>query len=348
VRRKNATTLVALTMIALAAASCAGNEQAKDNAEDRATTEAAGGKKDRGEATLELRGEPGTEVAGSCAVGDQEPEEISGQVPESFTYELEDEPLDCEISSDGDVRVNLAVGENIRSVQRVSGGTLNLTYENGDISSSVSPSGSSRQGGSSSSRSEAANSSEGVTSESREVSGFDEVELNGVGNLSIEQTGSESLTVEAEADVLPKIRTEVKDGRLIIGPEPGASIHTTEPIEYTLTVEILSALEVSGSGDVEAEDISTDELTVAIGGSGEVEISGEADRQEVEISGSGDYQAEDLESKEAKVEVGGAGSAVVNSSNELEAEVSGSGTVEYVGDPRVRQDVSGAGEVKKH
>jgi Putative auto-transporter adhesin, head GIN domain len=186
-----------------------------------------------------------------------------------------------------------------------------------------------------------------VTSESRDVSGFDEVELNGVGNLSIEQTGSESLTVEAEEDVLPKIRTEVEGDRLIIGPEPGSSIHTSDPINYTLTVEDLSALEVSGSGDIEAEGISTEALTVRISGTGDVEISGKADSQEIEISGSGDYRAENLESKEATVEVGGSGSAIVNVSDELEAEVSGSGSVEYTGDPAVERDVSGAGEVKK-
>jgi Putative auto-transporter adhesin, head GIN domain len=342
VRRKNATILLALALITLAVSGCAENERAsEDNTENQATSN---GEK----ATLELQGDPGTEFQGYCAVGDQEPEQISGQVPESFTYELKGRPLDCEISSDGDVQVDLNIGENVRSVQRISGGTLNLTYENGGISSFVSSSsGSSVQRPSSSSATTAQESSN-VTSESRNVSGFDGVELNGVGNLSIQQTGSEALTVEAEEDVLPKIRTEVENNRLIIGPEPNSSINTTKPINYKLTVKDLKALKVSGSGDVEAEDISTDELAVTISGTGDVEISGRADSQKIDISGSGDYQAEDLESKEAKIDAGGSGSALVNVSDELEAEVSGSGSVEYVGDPTVDQDVSGAGRVGKH
>jgi hypothetical protein len=180
------------------------------------------------------------------------------------------------------------------------------------------------------------------------VSGFDEVELRGVGNLSIQQADNESLSVEAEEDVLPKIRTEVENGRLILGPRPGVSISTTEPINYKLTVKDLNALEVSGSGNVEAEDIETDELAVTISGAGDVEISGKADNQELDISGSGDYRAEDLESKEAKIDVGESGSATVDVSDELHAEVSGSGSVEYIGDPAVDQDVSGVGEVRKH
>jgi Putative auto-transporter adhesin, head GIN domain len=308
---------------------------------------------------LDINGSSGTEFSGSCAIGDEEPEEISGQVPESFTFNLEGKPLDCKISSEGDVQVELTVGENVRSVQRFSGGTLNLTYENGSISSSVSSSsGSSGQASSSSSQvtsssssSSAGNTAEepsNVTSESRNVSGFEEVELQGVGNLSIQQTDTESLTVEAEEDLLPKVRTEVVDNRLIIGPKPNTSVLTTEPINYRLTVKDLSALEMSGSGSVDAEGISTDELAVTITGAGDVKINGKANSQQVAILGSGDYRAEDLESKEVKVDVGGSGSAIVNVSDELNAEVSGIGSVEYKGDPTVNQFVSGAGRVSKH
>src|SRR5918998_3262709 len=144
-------------MVALAAAGCVQTGQAsEDNPEEeyQATSEGSNGEQDRGrKATLEMRGEPGTEFSGSCAVGDEEPEEISGQVPESFTFSLEGKPLDCKISSEGDIQVELTVGDNVRSVQRFSGGTLNLTYENGSISSFVSSSsGSSGQVSSSSSQ----------------------------------------------------------------------------------------------------------------------------------------------------------------------------------------------------
>ena len=349
-RTKNVATLLALVLVALTASSCAENEQVSEdnNTKDQGTTKGSKGEKDRGpEATLELQGESGTEFSGSCTVGDEEPEEISAQVPESFTYKLEGSPLECEISPESEIQVALTVGS-VHSVQRISGGTLRLTYENGSISSAVSSSaGSSRQGSSSSSQGEASNETSGVRSEPRDVSGFDEVELRGVGNLSIEQTGSESLSVEAEEDVLPKIRTEVENSRLTIGPEPNSMISTTKPINYRLTVKDLNALEVSGSGDVEAEGIDTDELAVTISGSGEVEISGSADSQEVDLSGSSDYKAEDLESREAKIDVRGSGSATVNVSDQLDAEVSGSGSVEYVGDPTINQDVSGAGEVRK-
>ena len=217
--------------------------------------------------------------------------------------------------------------------------------EDQDTSSSA---GSSRQASSSSSQGDTTREIGGVMSESRDVSGFDEVELRGVGNLSIQQSDNVSLTVEAEEDVLPKIRTEVENSRLIVGTKPNTTINTTKPINYRLTVKDLNALELSGSGNVEADGIDSNELAVTISGAGYVEISGKVDSQDVEISGAGDYRAEDLESKEAKIDVGGSGSATVNVSDELNVEVSGSGSVEYVGDPTVNQEVSGAGEVRKH
>ncbi len=348
---KTLTTLLSLILVALVAASCAQKGQASEgNTEFQTTTEDSNGEKGGGrKATLELQGESGTEFSGSCTVGNQEPEEISGEVPQTFTYKLRKRPLDCEISSDGEVQVDLTVGKNLHSAQRISGGTLNLTYEKGSISSVVSSSsGSNVQGSLSSSSGTTAQGSSETTSESRDVSGFEEVELRGIGNLSIQQGDSESLTVEAEEDVLPKIRTKVKNNRLIIGPKRNTTINTTEPINYELTVKDLTALEVSGSGDVEAEDISTDELAVTIDGTGDVEINGEVNSQTVKISGSGDYQAEDLESKRAEVDVGGTGTAIVNVSEELDAQVSGTGSVEYTGDPTVNQEVSGTGEVSEY
>jgi hypothetical protein len=341
--RTNTATVFALAVFLAAFATGCGTGNAQ-----------AGSDSEKDQARLEVKGSPGSAFSGSCAIGDEEPEEIGGEVPQTFTYDLGGRALDCEVSSDGDLRVEFIVGENHRSVQSISGDTLNLTYEDGSISSvTSSSSGSSTERNTFSSQvtSSAKESGKGTTNvaeESRDVEGFDEVELRGIGNLSIEQTGSESLTVEAEEDVLPKLTTEVVNDRLIIGPKPGTTIRTTAPINYTLTVEALDALEVSGSGDVEAEGISTERLAVTIGGAGNVKAGGEADKQEIDISGSGAYRAENLNSREAKISVSGAGSAIVNVSEELDADVSGVGSVEYIGDPTVEQDVSGAGRVSKH
>jgi carbon monoxide dehydrogenase subunit G len=203
-----------------------------------------------------------------------------------------------------------------------------------------------------------------VVSESRNVSGFTEVALQGIGNLSIQQTGSESLTIEAEDNIIPKLRTEVNNGRLTIGIEPNTSIQTTKPINYKLTVKDLNALELSGAGRVDAENINTNNLkitnagsgdvaasisannlNVAQRGSGDVKTSGKADSQDVNISGSGSYQAENLQSKEAKIVVNGSGEATVNVSDKLDVRINGSGSVEYSGNPNITQRIRGSGDL---
>jgi len=346
------------------ATACTGNAgSSSDSEEDQAQLETKGksgnaeASKDSEEnqAQLKIKGKPGTEFSGSCAVGNEEQREIGGQVPERIIFVLKGKPLDCEINSEDDTRVDFTVGKNVHSVHRVSGGTLNLTYENGSISSSATSSSSSsvstQSGFSSSETNEETSSttdgSSNVTSESRNVSGFEEVEFEGVGYLFIRQTGSESLTVEAEEDILPKIRTEVENDRLIIGPKPNTDLHTTKPINYTLNVKDLHTLKLSGSGSIDAQGISTDKLAITISGAGAIKTSGKADSQDIDIGGVGNYQAEDLESKEVKIGIEGAGSAIVNVSDELDAKVSGSGSVEYIGDPTVDQDVSGVGRVSK-
>ena len=93
------------------------------------------------EATLEIKGDSGTEFSGSCTVGDEE-NEISGQAPQSFVYELNGRRLDCQIrkdSSGGNLQLIFTAG-GTRAVQQISG-ALNLTYDNGMISFSSSGSG---------------------------------------------------------------------------------------------------------------------------------------------------------------------------------------------------------------
>ena len=89
-----------------------------------------------------------------------------------------------------------------------------------------------------------------ITSESRQVSGFSKVELSGSGELTIEQTGTESLTISAGENLLPKLTSEVSGDTLVLRSTSNAKIIPTQPIKYSLTVKDLSGLAVSGSGSV--------------------------------------------------------------------------------------------------
>ena len=185
-----------------------------------------------------------------------------------------------------------------------------------------------------------------VVTEERDVSGFTTVSLQGIGELLIDQTGTESLEVIANDNLLPYIETRVSGDKLIISSAKNTTFSNFSELTYHVTMAELDGLELDGLGKVTADNLSGETLTVQLDGAGGITVSGEVDRQTVEIDGAGSYDAADLQSKEAVVKHSGAGLAVVQVSDQLDAIISGIGTVEYIGDPQVTKDVSGLGSVR--
>ena len=60
-----------------------------------------------------------------------------------------------------------------------------------------------------------------VITEERDVSGFDSISIGSSMNLIIEQTGSESLKIEAEDNIIPLVKTSVIGKELVIKLAPG-------------------------------------------------------------------------------------------------------------------------------
>ena len=187
----------------------------------------------------------------------------------------------------------------------------------------------------------------GRAGESREVHGFTGVELASFGDLQIDQTGTESLTIEAAPDVLPKLTSGVSGGVLRLRLAPGTAIRTTTPVVYHLTVANLNSIAVAGAGEVTASNLQADRLAVDIGGAGRITLAGTVDSQVVTISGTGNYDGEDLQSATADVTVDGAAKAVVRVSTRLNATVDGVGSVQYIGNPQVTRKINGVGSVKQ-
>lgn len=204
-----------------------------------------------------------------------------------------------------------------------------------------------------------------MTSESRDVSGFTEVALEGSGTVLIEVSGTESLTIEAEDNLMSRLTSDVRGGRLVLGSR--GAISPTREIVYTVTVVSLEGVAISGSGDIETQEITASEFTANISGSGRmlltdlelevfdatiegsgaIEASGLADDLEVRIPGSGSFRGEDLETASAMVSIDGSGEAVVNVSEALDATVRGSGRIEYLGSPQVTSTVTGSGSIRQ-
>ena len=186
----------------------------------------------------------------------------------------------------------------------------------------------------------------GQAGESRAIHGVTGVELASFGELQIDQTGTESLTIEAAPDVLPKLTSGVSGGVLRLRLAPGTTIKNARPVVYHLTVAALDSIAVAGAGEVTASNLQADRLAVDISGAGHITLAGAVDSQAVTISGTGNYDGENLQSATADVTVDGAAKAVVRVSTRLNATVDGVGSVQYIGNPQVTRKINGVGSVK--
>jgi hypothetical protein len=187
-----------------------------------------------------------------------------------------------------------------------------------------------------------------LTTETRAASDFSRVALSGSGRLVVDQGATESVTVTADDNLLPYIRTEMRGNTLELGFTDAANdIRPTKDVVFKVSAKRLQELIVSGSGVAEAKGVDSDSLRVTISGSGDVTADGSARDLDVVVSGSGGYRGDGMRSTRARVHVSGSGDALVAASDTLEADVSGSGTIEYIGFPRVSEHVSGSGSVRR-
>src|SRR5262245_61053942 len=186
-----------------------------------------------------------------------------------------------------------------------------------------------------------------AATDTRNVSGFSSVEMSGSGELQIEQTGTESLAISADDNLLQYHTVDVRGGQLRLGGMKNGSYGALTPVVYKLTVKNLNGIALSGSGSINGKALATDSMKIESSGSGEITMTGSTDHMEVVISGSGNVHGEGFKSKDARVEIDGSGSATVAASERLDVNINGSGNVEYIGDSMVSISKHGSGTVNR-
>jgi len=207
-----------------------------------------------------------------------------------------------------------------------------------------------------------------VVSETRDVSGFRAIEVDYPAEVFIKQGSQESLKVEAEDNLLPGLKTDVKNGVLQIfyKTEKGKHVNPTKTVRITVVVKDLADVDFSSAGELTVEKLKTDSLDVSLSGAGTLHLndiqvkglhvslsgagsataSGTADDLDLSISGFGDFNGAELQDRDARVHISGAGSATVWVDDELTAGISGAGSVSYYGDASVNKQISGVGDIR--
>jgi len=206
-------------------------------------------------------------------------------------------------------------------------------------------------------------------SENRDVSGFDKVEFNTFGKMNIMQGDVESLNISGPDNIVPEMRTTVRNGTLVIDTRESLSIRSLSyenSLIFTLVVKDLTSLDISGLGDVQIEALSTpsmsynlsgagavvqnqitaDTIDIELSGLGDVEISGQANSATIDISGAGSIDASELQLQTADIQISGLGNATLWVTEQLSGEISAAGSVSYYGNPQTSTSSSGLGDFK--
>jgi hypothetical protein len=225
-----------------------------------------------------------------------------------------------------------------------------------------------------------------IAEEKRPVAAFHTLAAHHGIQVLINDASVDSLTVEADDNLLQLVETKVENETLQV--RITKSLTTRNPIRVTVGAKQLSnvsatssaritarklsddlmhvkatssgqiyiddvqgeqiELVATSSGQVTAKNVEGKKLRVTASSSGRVAAAGNVDEQQVEASSSGNYDARQLSSRLARVDCSSSGSAVVRATQEVVGSASSSGSVRYAGDPaKLSVTTSSAGSVAK-
>lgn len=207
-----------------------------------------------------------------------------------------------------------------------------------------------------------------IKKEKRNISGsFDEISVAGKYKVTVKQGSTSSVEVEADANLLPYIETQLDGDELQVHTKKGFNVKPTGTISVYITLPKLKAIASSGSSSFAADgtikgdkleiglsgkaemdmDLSYQDLELGMSGSGSVKLSGSATKAEVNMSGNAEFNAPGLKAQNMEINISGNGNAHVNVDKKLDIAISGNGKVRYKGSPSTNQAVSGNGRIEQ-
>ncbi len=203
-----------------------------------------------------------------------------------------------------------------------------------------------------------------------DLDSFTEVALSTSGTVYVTIGNEYRVEVDGDEDAIEDADIYVKGNTLVIDSDDDWSWFgsSSGDLIVNVTLKDLEGLKVSGSGKlIVTNKFTTDDLYLAVSGSGKMELDakakdaeasvsgsgkiylkGSGETMRVSISGSGRVKAEDFNVKEFKASISGSGTCEIAVEDKIDARISGSGSVYYKGNPaHVNTSASGSGKVRK-
>ncbi len=185
-----------------------------------------------------------------------------------------------------------------------------------------------------------------------DLNGFDEIDIAGVFDLSVEVGPDYSIRLSGPRREMDRIKAEVKGGALRLGPKERRkrpSWGNRDSIDAQITLPSLTAFSASGVVDGTILGVDAQDFVVDVSGVGDITLEGECGALSAQVSGVGDLDAKKLECRAVEIDVSGVGDATVYASESADASVSGVGDINIYGGPaEVRKDGGMFAEITVH
>ncbi|MCE7864194.1 MAG: DUF2807 domain-containing protein [Bacteroidetes bacterium CHB5] len=219
-----------------------------------------------------------------------------------------------------------------------------------------------------------------TTKKTLELPEFKSIYVNSNYTVYVKQSNKQEVTVEALTEIWELTTIKVENGVLLVNVErkpdnPNKSIWSKiddikirPTMKVMVSVKNLNELQVNSGGKIISENsIAADYISLAvsgsggidldlkgnnvkteISGSGNVTLKGYASTNDIVMSGSGSLNGFACELENAKVKMSGSGVCELNASTSLDATVLGSGLVKHKGNTKsVTKKVYGSGAVDR-
>ena len=193
-----------------------------------------------------------------------------------------------------------------------------------------------------------------VSKEIKGIAGFKAIQTNSSVDVVYHSAADTRIVVSASDNVIPYIEVVKKGSRLEVGLKKNINVrvkNSRADLKVNVYGPEVSAFTVKGSGDIRiATDLKADRLALGVSGSGDIDAYNlSAGEVALGVTGSGDIEVRNVSGKKIAIGITGSGDVEANnlSADEVALGVTGSGDVKgsSVATDELACGVSGSGDI---
>lgn len=167
---------------------------------------------------------------------------------------------------------------------------------------------------------------------------FDKIRVTGVYEIDVKVGGAFSVAISGPEKELERTDIRVDGNALVLSQKNKRKgwrkNRHNQTVFATITLPVLSAVDVSGVVDGTFYGIKADDFEFSVSGVGDIDFAGECQSLTATISGVGDVDAKEFECADVSVKISGVGDASVYASSSVDARISGMGDIDVFGAPK--------------